>query len=134
MFVNRAFGDDTGPYIVYTVKSGDTLDAIAKRYGTTYQAIAATNELDDPNAIDVGQELMIYTNVTAPIAVAASLKPTVIRVPTVSKQAIPVQAKAASPSILGMDPATINYILIGGTIALSIPIILHFIKQRQQAA
>lgn len=43
----------------YTVKAGDTLSAIAKRYGTTYQKIAADNGIKNPNKIYVGQVLKI---------------------------------------------------------------------------
>ena len=41
----------------YTVKSGDTLSAIAKRLGTTYQALAAKNGIKNPNRIYVGQKI-----------------------------------------------------------------------------
>lgn len=43
----------------YTVKSGDTLSAIAAKYGTTYQKIASDNGISDPNKIYVGQVLKI---------------------------------------------------------------------------
>lgn len=45
--------------VVYTVKKGDTLSAIAKKYGTTYQKIAADNGIKNPNLIRVGQKLTI---------------------------------------------------------------------------
>lgn len=45
--------------VVYTVKRGDTLSAIAKKYGTTYQKIAADNGIKNPNLIRVGQKLTI---------------------------------------------------------------------------
>ena len=45
--------------VVYTVKKGDTLLAIAKKYGTTYQKIAADNGIKNPNLIRVGQKLTI---------------------------------------------------------------------------
>ena len=44
---------------VYTVKKGDTLGEIAKRYGTTYQAIASYNGIANPNVIRVGQKIKI---------------------------------------------------------------------------
>lgn len=44
---------------VYTVKSGDTLSAIAKKYGTTYQKLAAYNKISNPNKISVGQKIKI---------------------------------------------------------------------------
>ena len=43
----------------YTVKKGDTLSAIAKQYGTTYQEIAKANGISNPNVIQVGQTLNI---------------------------------------------------------------------------
>lgn len=45
--------------ITYTVKKGDTLTSIAKKYGTTYQKIASDNKISDPNKIYVGQKLII---------------------------------------------------------------------------
>ena len=44
---------------VYTVKSGDTLSSIAKKYGTTYQKLAAYNGISNPNRISVGQKIKI---------------------------------------------------------------------------
>lgn len=46
---------------VYTVKKGDTLSAIAAKYGTTYQALAEYNGIADPNKIIVGQKIRIPT-------------------------------------------------------------------------
>lgn len=43
----------------YTVKKGDTLSGIAKKYGTTYQKIAKDNGIENPNLIKVGQKLKI---------------------------------------------------------------------------
>ena len=49
--------------VTYTVKKGDTLSAIAKKYGTTYQKIAKDNKIDNPNLIYPGQKLKIKTKV-----------------------------------------------------------------------
>ena len=46
-------------YKTYTVKAGDTLGEIAKKYNTTYQKIAKDNNISDPNKIYVGQKLVI---------------------------------------------------------------------------
>lgn len=43
----------------YTVKAGDTLSGIAKKFGTTYQVIASKNGIANPNKIYVGQVLKI---------------------------------------------------------------------------
>ena len=47
------------PSVTYTVKPGDTLYAIAVKYGTTVQAIATANNISNPNLIQVGQVLNI---------------------------------------------------------------------------
>ena len=46
----------------YTVKKGDTLSAIAKKYGTTYQQLAKDNGISNPNLIYVGQKINIGGN------------------------------------------------------------------------
>ena len=43
----------------YIVKSGDTLSGIAAKYGTTYQVLAAYNNISNPNLIYVGQVIKI---------------------------------------------------------------------------
>lgn len=43
----------------YTVKSGDTLSGIAKKYGTTYQKLAQMNGIKNPNIIHAGQKIRI---------------------------------------------------------------------------
>jgi LysM repeat protein len=43
----------------YVVKRGDTLFAIARRFRVTVQAIVDANKLANPNALKVGQELII---------------------------------------------------------------------------
>lgn len=53
---------------VYTVKSGDTLSDIAKRYGTTYQEIAKQNNISNPNVIRAGQQLQIGSDDTSAAA------------------------------------------------------------------
>lgn len=45
--------------IIYTVKSGDTLRSIAKKYNTTYQKIANDNNISNPNLIYPNQKLII---------------------------------------------------------------------------
>ena len=43
----------------YVVQAGDTLSAIADKFSTTYQQIAADNAIEDPNVIYPGQVLRI---------------------------------------------------------------------------
>ena len=44
---------------IYTVKKGDTLSAIARKYGTNYITIANDNGIKNPNLIYPGQKLVI---------------------------------------------------------------------------
>ncbi|OXS73114.1 LysM peptidoglycan-binding domain-containing protein [Domibacillus enclensis] len=44
---------------IYVVKSGDTLFQIARRYGTTVQAIQTSNQLPNPDQLVIGQALVI---------------------------------------------------------------------------
>jgi LysM repeat protein len=43
----------------YTVREGDSLSAIAARFGVSEEAIQRANDIDDPNSIYAGQELII---------------------------------------------------------------------------
>jgi len=43
----------------YTVRRGDTLTAIANRFGTTVARLASINEISNPNRISVGQLLVL---------------------------------------------------------------------------
>lgn len=45
--------------VTYTVKKGDTLSAIALKYGTTVSALTKLNNISNPNYIVVGQVLVI---------------------------------------------------------------------------
>ena len=47
-----------GP-IIHVVERGETLTSIAAEFGVTVDALKAANEIEDPNLIFVGQELVI---------------------------------------------------------------------------
>jgi LysM repeat protein len=55
-----------GQEIQYRVQPGDSLESIAAQFNSTAEAIAERNEIDDPNAIGVGQTLFIPTNIATP--------------------------------------------------------------------
>lgn len=42
----------------YTVQAGDSLSRIAAAHGTTVDAICKANGIEDPDKIQIGQELM----------------------------------------------------------------------------
>ena len=45
---------------IYTVKRGDTLFDIARRFGTSVEALASYNDIGSDRVIYVGQELLIH--------------------------------------------------------------------------
>lgn len=66
-------GGTGGAALVHTVQRGETLSSIARRYGTTVQAIAQANRITNVNLIYAGQQLAIPSvNVTAPAQAANS--------------------------------------------------------------
>lgn len=60
----------------YTVVGGDTLSAIAQRFGTNWQALASSNRLANPNYLYIGQRICISgagsTTSKAPVQVQPS--------------------------------------------------------------
>ncbi len=62
--------------IVHQVQRGDTLEAIAQRYGTTVQLLAQINGISNVHQIDVGQVLLIPTPVPPSPTPTATYTPT----------------------------------------------------------
>ncbi|MBO9314185.1 MAG: LysM peptidoglycan-binding domain-containing protein [Chloroflexus sp.] len=58
---------------LYVVQVGDTLSAIAERFGVTVDELVAANNLTDPNVLQVGQTLLIPSLIATP---RPSLTPT----------------------------------------------------------
>lgn len=52
--------------MVYIVRKGDTLTAIARSYNTTVDAIASANGMRNPHFIQVGQVLQIPVKAEKP--------------------------------------------------------------------
>lgn len=53
----RATYQEAGP--IYIIQSGDTLNEVAIRFGITAEEIITVNALENPNALDVGQRIII---------------------------------------------------------------------------
>lgn len=86
----------TGGADLYTVKKGDTLYAIALENGQSYRDLAAWNNLEDPNKIQVGQQLRVKpTTASEPVAPVAVSKPIALQAPI---EARPLGAPSASNS------------------------------------
>lgn len=76
---------------IYTVKKGDTLSAIAKKYKTTVATLADLNKIQNVNLIRVGQKIKIpkaqETNSAAPAIITVRVK---------TKQGGPLNIRAAA--------------------------------------
>jgi len=59
-------GRAAGEPLVYTVQEGDTLGLIASNFNTTVELLVEVNNITDPNALQVGEELIIPAPGTTP--------------------------------------------------------------------
>jgi LysM repeat protein len=57
-----------GTKLTYIVEAGDTLGGIAAKFNSTIDAIIKENKIDNPNALFVGQTLIIPANIVTPTA------------------------------------------------------------------
>lgn len=57
--VNEILNGKSSKTITYTVKKGDTLSGIAKKYGTTVNKLVKDNKIKNKNLIYVGQKIVI---------------------------------------------------------------------------
>ncbi|MDO4983874.1 MAG: LysM domain-containing protein [Eubacteriales bacterium] len=55
-------GKRHAPYVSYTVRTGDTLSAIAVKYRTSVKRIQELNSISNPDCIKVNQELLVEDN------------------------------------------------------------------------
>jgi LysM repeat protein len=62
-----------GTILTYAIQAGDTLAGIAIRFNSTIDDIIEENDLEDPNAIFVGQQLDIPVNM---VTATATFPPT----------------------------------------------------------
>ncbi len=65
------------PAGLYVVQPGDTLSGLAQDFGTTIEDIMAANGITDPDALQVGQTLIIPSLVDRPVLTAVPITPTV---------------------------------------------------------
>lgn len=67
----------SGSKVSYTIKKGDSLSAIAAKYGVPMSSVEKWNKISDPSSITVGQTLAIYTSAAPPAAAPVTTKYTV---------------------------------------------------------
>jgi len=75
--------------LIYTVRSGDSPDSIARRFGITAQALMAANGITDPTRLRIGQKLVIP---------AAGATPLPLPTPT-PQPATPTPQPTATPTV-----------------------------------
>lgn len=88
----------------YTVQAGDTLSAIAGRFGTTYQALAALNGIANPNLVEVGQVLRLSGS-PSPAATAPASSSSSTTTATTTATATSVAAPATSRAQIAVHTA-----------------------------
>lgn len=59
------------PTGLYIVQDGDTLSSLAEQFNITVEELLVANNLTDPNALQVGQALIIPTRLGTPLAETA---------------------------------------------------------------
>jgi LysM repeat protein len=107
--VNAAAPDRTD---LYVVKSGDSLSAIASRFGLTMGELMAANGLQNPDWIGVGQKL------TVPVAGAPTPTSTVPPVPTLTETPLPFEPPTAAPT---RTPVAFATFAITGSTSAEVP-------------
>ncbi|MGB8983972.1 MAG: LysM peptidoglycan-binding domain-containing protein [Anaerolineales bacterium] len=96
-----------GRLIDYTVLPGDTLAGIAVRFNSLPDEIVETNDLEDANALRVGQTLKIPVNLVTP---TATLPPTSTPItPTVAGGQPATATPAASTAVSGTGSGTCSF-------------------------
>lgn len=86
--------DPTRPVTQYQVQSGDTLGAVATKFGVSIEDLMEANQLIDPNRLDVGQTLIIPRQAQPPDArTSLPVEETATPAPTVepTSQEVPVE-------------------------------------------
>ncbi len=96
-------GQVTGMSIIHTVQDGENLYRIARKYGTSVQAIQQANGITDPTLITAGQKLII-PNIQATTEPEPTATPTASpTLPAAAATAVVVTATPRSPTAT-VDP------------------------------
>jgi len=91
----------TGTPITYTVKSGDSFNAIARQFNLTSQQLQALNAITDTGVIRVGQVLIVAVSTFTPTPTAVPTDtpaPTPTGAPTETPTALPTETPTREPT------------------------------------
>ena len=91
-------------YITYTIQPGDSLGAIASRFGVTARAIMALNDIANPELIYAGQTIRIPVSPTDTPAPTATDAPT--ETPAPSETPVATEAATEPPTVEATPQAT----------------------------
>jgi lipoprotein NlpD len=83
----------------HTVQKGDTLYSIARIYGIDYKELAEWNNIENPGAIDVGQQLILSSP-------SLMTKPSVFALPDPEPSSTVQQSMPEATSISNEEPAS----------------------------
>lgn len=91
--------------VYYVVKKGDMLHRIALDHGQDYKDLVAWNNLENPNRIEVGQQLRVAPPEGAPVAVTSPVTGSApVEVKPVAASGVPPAPTSASTATLKRDP------------------------------
>jgi LysM repeat protein len=99
-------GEEAGPR-QYTLKQGDTIFAVARRFGVHYDLIARANNLEDPSQAKTGLTLIIPAADWVPPPELPSPTPAVAPLPEPAPQEAPVERpleEVAPPILVEEEP------------------------------
>jgi lipoprotein NlpD len=90
----------------HIVQRGETLYAIAFRYGLDYKGLAAANDIRSPYTIYVDQRISLSTVKAPKAAKAVTTRQKIDKTPAASKVALPAPVKRQESDLLWRWPAT----------------------------
>lgn len=105
------------PQRLYTVSFNDTLSTIATRFGVTVDEIIASNDLETPDRLEIGQELVIPFPGQA---IVPTLLPTPTLAATIAPPTPTVPAVPPEVVIRASDPTTVVPLFIAPDAASNI--------------
>ena len=76
----RLADDPDRSHISYTVRPGDSLWTIARKYGTTTKAIARWNQIGEKSMLQIGQALQLYPKKARALRTVTSPRPSLQKV------------------------------------------------------
>lgn len=122
--------------ITYTVRQGDTLSALARRYGTTVQTLVEANGIRNPNLIQTGMRLAIPSSSSssssrpaAPSSRTTTSSPTRLPATRGTSTSLPrasTPTRSTSTSSSSRPPSGFGY----GSSGPGITTLQHYLKNR----